>query len=232
MSICWNWSQISVTLSHVPLFCSLTSCVWARFLTGSHTMPGQRHSQPTPTWLGQGCCVFRCNLTLHFWRNDRGLLRATAVTRVWSGLRKRVSTQSWLWRRKFSRRSCRDSNPQPFDHESGDLANGLSRLSSSLVSVYVQLWRRVWCQLLSPQRSSATWQPVTICSDVIFVCGATPNFPASKSSLPTWRTIFVKLLNARTARWRTLTGRLAWPTSSSPTLTVAAWPASRCSARR
>ena len=33
----------------------------------------------------------------------------------------RVSTESWPWRRKFSRRSCRDSNPWPFDHESGAL---------------------------------------------------------------------------------------------------------------
>ena len=35
--------------------CSLTSCVWTRFLIDSHTMPGQRHSQPTPTSLGQRC---------------------------------------------------------------------------------------------------------------------------------------------------------------------------------
>ena len=33
----------------------------------------------------------------------------------------RVSTQSKLQGRKFSRRSCRDSNSQPFDHESGVL---------------------------------------------------------------------------------------------------------------
>ena len=35
--------------------CSLTRCVRARFRIGSLTMPGQRHSQPTPTSLGQGC---------------------------------------------------------------------------------------------------------------------------------------------------------------------------------
>ena len=33
--------------------CSLTNSLWARFLIGSHAMPGQRHSQPTPTLLGQ-----------------------------------------------------------------------------------------------------------------------------------------------------------------------------------
>ena len=27
------------------------------FLIGSHTMPGQRHSQPTLTSLGQGCML-------------------------------------------------------------------------------------------------------------------------------------------------------------------------------
>ena len=64
---------------------------------------------------------------LHFWQNERGILRATAVTRGWNG-HQRVSTQSWLWRRKFSCRSCRDSNSQPFDHESGALTNQLSRL--------------------------------------------------------------------------------------------------------
>ena len=35
--------------------CSLVSCVSARFLIGSNTMPGQRQSQPTPTLLSQRC---------------------------------------------------------------------------------------------------------------------------------------------------------------------------------
>ena len=42
--------------------CSLTSCVWARFLIGSHTMPGKRHVH-----------VFRCNPPTALWQNDRGL---------------------------------------------------------------------------------------------------------------------------------------------------------------
>ena len=38
--------------------CSLMSCALARFLIGSHTMPGQWHSGPTLTLLGQRCmCV-------------------------------------------------------------------------------------------------------------------------------------------------------------------------------
>ena len=44
-------------------------------------MPGQRHSQPTPTLLGSrvyACLGVTCHL--QFWQNDRDLLRATAVT--------------------------------------------------------------------------------------------------------------------------------------------------------
>ena len=44
----------------------------------------------------------------------------------------RVRTENWPWRRKFSRRSCRDSNPRPFGHESVDLALGYSRYPCSL----------------------------------------------------------------------------------------------------
>ena len=111
--------------------CSLTSCVWARFLTDSHTLPGQRHSQPHFDFDGSrvyACLGVTCHL--HFWQNDRGLLRAIAVTRGWNGQWMRVSTQSWFWRRKFSRCSCRDSNSPPFDHEFGALTNKLSRLNT------------------------------------------------------------------------------------------------------
>ena len=68
---------------------------------------------------------------LHFWQNDRGLLHATAVTQVWNGHWIRVSTQSWLWRRKCSCHSCWDLYLQPFNHESCALTSKLSRLPSS-----------------------------------------------------------------------------------------------------
>ena len=42
--------------------CSLTICVWARFLIGSHTLPGQRHSRPLRLRWVKGICVFRFNL--------------------------------------------------------------------------------------------------------------------------------------------------------------------------
>ena len=63
---------------------------------------------------------------LHFWQNDQDLSRATAVTRGWNDTEIRVSTESRPWRRKFSRRSSRDSNPRPFNHESGALTTELS----------------------------------------------------------------------------------------------------------
>ena len=63
---------------------------------------------------------------MHFWQNDQDLLRATAVTRGWNGHRNKVSTESRPRRRKFSRRSCRDSNPRPFSYESGALTTELS----------------------------------------------------------------------------------------------------------
>ena len=43
---------------------------------------------------------------LHFCQNEQGLLRATAVTWGWNGHWIRVSTESSLWRRKFSRCSA------------------------------------------------------------------------------------------------------------------------------
>ena len=40
---------------------SLTSCLWAHFQIGSHTMPGQPHSPFRLLWV-KGVCMFRCNL--------------------------------------------------------------------------------------------------------------------------------------------------------------------------
>ena len=110
-SLCQDRSTVAQRAETTMAECSLTSCMWAHFLIDSHTLPGQPHSQPTPTSMGHGCT---CHL--HFWQNDWGLLHATAVTWGWKGHRIRVSTQSWLWRRKFSCRFCQDSNSQPFDH--------------------------------------------------------------------------------------------------------------------
>ena len=64
------------------------------------------------------------------------------VARGWNGYRnksqhrkspQKVSTESRPWRRKFSRRSSRDSNPRPFNHESGALTTELSPPPSVVV---------------------------------------------------------------------------------------------------
>ena len=78
-------SELRRLLPNVPrqVACELLS---GSFRIGSHTMPGQRHSQPTPTSLGQGSMrVLGVTCHLHFWQNDRGLLHATAVTRGRNG---------------------------------------------------------------------------------------------------------------------------------------------------
>ena len=62
------------------------------------------------------------NCHLHFWQNDRDLLRATAVTRGLNGYRNKSH------HRKLTGGgccSCGDSNPRPFNHESGALTTEL-----------------------------------------------------------------------------------------------------------
>ena len=59
------------------------------------------------------CLAVSVTSHLHFWQNDRGLLQATVITRVWNRYQIRVCTETWPWRRKFSHCSCQcqDSNP-------------------------------------------------------------------------------------------------------------------------
>ena len=52
------------------------------------------------------CLAVTCHL--HFWQNDRDLLRATAVTQGCNGYRsKSQHRKKWPWRGKFSRCCCR-----------------------------------------------------------------------------------------------------------------------------
>ena len=89
-------------------------------------------------WI-KGVCVSRCNLPLALLAEWPGSLTChygnTGRNEHWI----RVSTQSWLWRGNFSHRSCRDSNSQPFNNESGALTNELSR--SPQPQFTNQLWR-------------------------------------------------------------------------------------------
>ena len=67
----------------------------------------------------------------HYSPNDRDLSRATAVTRGWNGYRNKSQN--------FSRLSCRDWNPRPFNHQSGSLTTPLSALPRSFVLPAVQV---------------------------------------------------------------------------------------------
>ena len=78
-------------------------------------------------------------------------------------LKIRDSTECWPWRRKFSRCSCRDSNPQPFNHESGALT---TELSLSQIST----WAFVINTPHPPSCTQAHCQHATFC----LVCGHTP----------------------------------------------------------
>ena len=64
-----------------------------------------------------GSRVYACLGVLchrHFWQNDRGLLRATAVTRWWNGHRIKSTHKVNSGEENSPRRSCRDSNSQSF----------------------------------------------------------------------------------------------------------------------
>ena len=62
-----------------------------RFPHSAWTAASSAHSDSNGSRV-YACLGVTCHL--HFWQNDRGLLRATAVIRGWNGHRTRVSTQS------------------------------------------------------------------------------------------------------------------------------------------
>ena len=60
--LCQDQSAVAQRAERTVAECSLTSCAWARFRVGSHTMRGQRIISPLrPRWV-KGVCVFRCSL--------------------------------------------------------------------------------------------------------------------------------------------------------------------------
>ena len=74
------------------------------------------------------CLAVTCHL--HFWQNDRDFLRATVVTRGWNGYRNKSQHRKSTLEKKilppFQQGFSRDSNPRPFNHESGALTTELS----------------------------------------------------------------------------------------------------------
>ena len=66
-------------------------------------------------------CMFRCNLPPAFLAKWLGSFTCHCGNTGWNGHQIRVSTESYLLRRKFSCSTCQDLNVQPYDQESGIL---------------------------------------------------------------------------------------------------------------
>ena len=74
-------------------------------------------------------------------------LRATVVTRGWDGYRSKSQHRKSTLEMKFSRRSSRDSNPRPFNHESvaaltTDWAIPDPTVSIQMISRFYLSWRK------------------------------------------------------------------------------------------
>ena len=94
--------------------CSLTSCLWTRFKIGSHPISAQWHSQPTPASLDQGCVCLDATCHLQFLAEWPGsfMCHCSNMGLEWT-LNKSQHTKLTL-EKKFSCRSCQDSNSQTF----------------------------------------------------------------------------------------------------------------------
>ena len=97
---------------------SETAAVSARSVYTIQSCTTSRHFMQSHVRKAHACLAVTSHL--HFWQNDRDLFPCYCgkpKTDTQTG----VNTKSWPWRRTFSCRSCRASNPRPFDHESGAL---------------------------------------------------------------------------------------------------------------
>ena len=92
-----------------------TAAVSERSVYTKQSCTMSRHFMQSHIRTVHACLAVTCHL--HLWQNDRDLLRATAVTQGWNGYQnKRMNVNSG---EETSHRSFRDSNPRPFNHESG-----------------------------------------------------------------------------------------------------------------
>ena len=111
-----------------------TAAVSALSLYTIQSCTMSRHLMQNRVRRVHACLAVNCHL--HFWQNDRDLLPATAVTQGWSEYRNKSQHRKvTLDLKKFSRRSCRDSNPRPFHDESGALTTQLSPLPKTVCAV-------------------------------------------------------------------------------------------------
>ena len=118
----------------------------------------------------QGACVFSCNLPPALLAEWPGFfLRATAVTRGWNGYRNKSQHRKSTLEKKFSRRSSRDSNPRPFNHESGALTTELSPFPA-YQRREEKAWLATYCALLHYILSNYLVIRITGTRIVHFIC--------------------------------------------------------------
>ena len=116
-----NFHQCGVLT--VLFACYMAAAISARSVYTIHPHTMSHHFMQSHIRRTHACLAVTCHL--HFWQNDQDFFHATAVIQVGMYTEIRVSTESWPWRRKLSCRSSWDSNPWPFNHESGTLTTDL-----------------------------------------------------------------------------------------------------------
>ena len=103
---------------------TLNCCCFSMFCVQCTTM---HHVTSCKKPYTSGACVFSCNLPPALLAERPGSFTCyCSNTGGGPDTKRRVSTESWPWRRKFSLRSCRVSNPLPFDHVSDSPTTELS----------------------------------------------------------------------------------------------------------
>ena len=121
---CFLISTKVVYLQHWHGWCQIKLQLSQRKFCVHHTNHAPCHFVQSHIRKVYACLAVTCQL--HFWQNDWDLLCANVVNGGGMDTEIRVSTENRPWRRKFSCHSCRDSNPWPFNHESGILTTELS----------------------------------------------------------------------------------------------------------
>ena len=168
--------------------CYMTGATWNCYRLGARSVYSIQTMQCrfTRSHIGRLHVCLAVTCYQHFWHNDRDLFRALTVTRGWNGYRNRSQHRKLtLEKRKFSRRSYRDSNPRPFDHETGvpPLSYQLSRFLSvvrSFPALYFDITnmsltsRTEYQEALSfadRSRKKCLWIAIIFVTNCFYLCG-------------------------------------------------------------
>ena len=109
-------------MSGCILFFCLTALIGCYMTGATWNCCRRAHVLCTLLWV-HVCLAVTCHL--HFWQNDRDILRVTTVTRGWDGYRNKSQQRSLPWGKEIFLCSWGDSNPLPFGHESDALTTEL-----------------------------------------------------------------------------------------------------------